>query len=274
VDWFTQLNPVWQALLAGVFTWGMTALGAALVVFTKKVNRKALEAALGMAAGVMMAGSFWSLLAPAVDMCRHMGAWKFLPPVVGFLLGAGFFRLVDRLLPHLHPGLADPPGRPEGPATNWRRSVLLVLAMTIHNFPEGLALGVAFGGAAAMQGAARIAQIGSAVALTIGIGIQDFPEGAAVSLPLRREGLRRGKALWYGQLSGVVEPIAAVLGAALVLWVRWALPYTLGFAAGAMIFVVVEELIPESQQGGHVDLATLGLVLGFAIMMTLEVALS
>ena len=276
-EWFIGIHPVWQALIATVGTWLVTALGATLVLLTKSVNQKYLDASLGAAAGVMIAASFWSLLAPAIEMSEAAGYghWAFLPALIGFVLGAGFLRVVDRILPHLHPDLADVPDGAEGIKTSWRRSVLLVLAITIHNFPEGLAVGVAFGAAAkyAAGSSEHLGLMGSAVALAIGIGLQNFPEGSAVSLPLRREGMGRGKALWYGQLSAVVEPIAGVLGAGLVLWMEPILPYALAFAAGAMIFVVAEELIPESQRKGNVDIATLGVILGFAVMMTLDVAL-
>ena len=273
IDWFVELNPVVQALLATLFTWGVTALGAALVVFTRRISQKLLDGALGMAAGVMIAASFWSLLAPAIDMSAGYGALKFIPAVIGFILGAVFLRIIDALLPHLHPDLAADVTNAEGIPTRWRRSVLLVLAITIHNIPEGLAVGVAFGAAASLPAGEQMSQIGAAVALALGIGIQNFPEGTAVALPLRREGMSRAKCFWYGQLSGVVEPMAGVLGAALVLWMTPILPYALAFAAGAMIFVVAEELIPESQRAGNTDLATMGVILGFAIMMTLDVAL-
>jgi len=277
--WFCDLNPVLQALLATLFTWGVTAVGAAVVVFTKSISQRFLDASLGMAAGVMIAASFWSLLAPAIEMCSEEGTVyarygiPWVPALAGFLLGAIFLRVVDKILPHLHPDLADNIENAEGIPTSWRRSVLLVLAITIHNIPEGLAVGVAFGAAAAMTGDARTAQLGAAMALALGIGLQNFPEGAAVSLPLRREGMGRGKALWYGQLSGIVEPIAGVLGAGLVILMTPILPYALAFAAGAMIFVVAEELIPESHRHGNVDLATMGVIVGFAIMMSLDVAL-
>ena len=271
MNWFYELNPVWQALLATLGTWTVTALGAALVIFAKKISQKYLDASLGMAAGVMIAASFWSLLAPAIDMAEAQSgeALKWVAPLIGFLAGAVFLRIADKLLPHLHPGMAIA----EGPKTAWQRSTLLVLAITLHNIPEGLAVGVAFGAAANMTGQDHLAQIGAAIALAIGIGLQNFPEGTAVALPLRREGLSRLKSFWYGQLSAVVEPIGGVMGAALVLLVTPILPYALAFAAGAMIFVSVEELIPESQANGNVDLATGGAVLGFAIMMTLDVAL-
>ena len=266
---FHQLGPVRQAFLATLGTWFLTALGAGLVVFAKRVSQKFLDASLGMAAGVMIAASFWSLLAPAIEMSEPLGAWKFLPALVGFVLGAGALWGIDKILPHLHPDLTVA----EGPKTSWQRSTLLVLAITLHNIPEGLAVGVAFGAAAHLSGAEQTAQIGAAIALAIGIGLQNFPEGTAVALPLRREGMSRAKALWYGQLSGVVEPAAGVLGAWAVIAMATMLPYALAFAAGAMIFVVAEELIPESQRNGNVDLATLGCILGFAVMMSLDVAL-
>jgi len=271
MQWFYGLNPVIQALLATLGTWLVTALGAGLVLFTKRISRKVLDASLGVAAGVMIAASFWSLLAPAIDMAEasYGEALKWFPPLVGFLLGAIVLRGVDKVLPHLHPDLAVA----EGPKTSWQRSTLLVLAITIHNIPEGLAVGVAFGAAASLSGDARAAQIGAAIALAIGIGLQNFPEGTAVSLPLRREGMGRLKSFWYGQLSAIVEPIAGVLGALLVMSMTAVLPYALAFAAGAMIFVVAEELIPESQREGNVDLATMGVIVGFCIMMTLDVAL-
>ncbi len=273
MDWFYELNPIVQALVATLGTWFVTALGASLVVFTKTFSQKYLDASLGMAAGVMIAASFWSLLAPAIEMAAdspvYGEALKWIPPLVGFLLGAVVLRTADWLLPHLHPDLAEAEGLP----SSWRRSTLLVLAITLHNIPEGLAVGVAFGAAASLSGDAQAAQTGAAVALGIGIGLQNFPEGTAVALPLRREGMSRAKAFWYGQLSAVVEPIAGVAGAALVIAMAAILPYALAFAAGAMIFVVVEELIPEGQRHGNVDLATLGAIVGFAIMMTLDVAL-
>ena len=264
VEWFTDLSPVWQAFLATCFTWFLTALGAAVVFAFKGINRKVLDGMLGFAAGVMIAASFWSLLAPAIEMAE--GSW--VPAVIGFLLGGVFLWGVDRVLPHLHIGF--PMEEAEGVQTNWQRSVLLVLAITLHNIPEGLAVGVAFGALAADLPAASLA---GAVALALGIGIQNFPEGAAVSVPLRREGLSRLKSFWYGQLSGIVEPMAGVLGAALVIFMQPILPYALSFAAGAMIYVVVEELIPESQLEKNTHVATMGAMLGFAVMMTLDVAL-
>jgi ZIP family zinc transporter len=269
------LNPIVQALLATLFTWGMTALGAAAVFVTRSVNRRLLQGMLGFAAGVMIAASFWSLLAPAIEMAEESGLPPWLPAVIGFLAGGAFLYLVDRLLPHLHIGL--PMEESEGIRTSWQRSVLLVLAITLHNFPEGLAVGVAFGAVAAGFPAASFA---GALALAIGIGLQNFPEGVAVSMPLRGEGLSRRRSFMLGQASGIVEPIAGVLGAAAVLAMRPILPYALAFAAGAMIYVVVEELIPESQSGsddhptgGRTDIATLGAMGGFAVMMLLDVAL-
>ena len=265
---FATLNPILQALLATIFTWGMTAAGAATVFLAKNVSRSLLNAMLGFAAGVMIAASFWSLLAPAIAMSEGSGVPGWIPAVVGFLLGGAFLWVVDRILPHLHLGLEIE--QAEGIKTTWQRSVLLVTAITLHNFPEGLAVGVAFGAVAAGLPAATLA---GAIALTIGIGIQNFPEGLAVSMPLRREGFSRGKSFLYGQASGLVEPIAGVLGAAAVLLMQPILPYALSFAAGAMIYVVVEELIPESQQGQDTHMSTIGAMLGFAVMMILDVAL-
>jgi ZIP family zinc transporter len=267
-SWFITLSPVGQALVATLFTWGVTAMGAALVFFFKTINRKVLDTMLGFAAGIMMAASFWSLLAPAIEMAEKSGQPGWLPALIGFLAGGLFLKLVDSLLPHLHLGFKDE--QAEGIKTHWQRSILLVLAITLHNIPEGLAVGVAFGALAADLPSASLA---GAVALALGIGIQNFPEGAAVAVPLRREGFTRWKSFWYGQLSGVVEPIAGVLGALAVVWMQPILPYALAFAAGAMIYVVVEEVIPESQQGGNTDLATLGAMVGFALMMALDVGL-
>lgn len=268
MDWFIGLNPVVQALLATIFTWGLTAAGAALVFFFKTVDQRVLDSMMGFAAGVMIAASFWSLLAPAIDMVEQQGGVTWFPPVVGFLLGGAFLLGIDKILPHLH--FDQPREAAEGISTSWRRSVLLVLAITLHNIPEGLAVGVAFG---AVAGGIPSATLGGAIALALGIGIQNFPEGTSVSVPLRREQMSAGKAFWYGQLSGVVEPVSGVLGAVAVLVVRPILPYALAFAAGAMIFVVIEELIPASQQAKNTDLATIFTLLGFAVMMTLDVAL-
>jgi zinc transporter, ZIP family len=267
-EWFKDLHPVVQALLGTCFTWFLTALGASAVFFFKSVNRKLLDGMLGFAAGVMIAASFWSLLAPAIEMAEGSSLPAWIPAVTGFLLGGAFLWGVDHLLPHLHLGF--PTAAAEGIPTHWQRSVLLVLAITLHNVPEGMAVGVAFGALGADLPSASLA---SSLALALGIGLQNFPEGTAVSVPLRREGMSRLKSFWYGQLSGVVEPIAGVLGAAAVLLIRPLLPYALAFAAGAMIYVVVEELIPESQLERNTHVATLGAMLGFATMMTLDVAL-
>lgn len=268
IEYLATLHPVVQALFGTLFTWFLTALGAACVFVTKRVNRKLLDGMLGFAAGVMIAASFWSLLAPAIEMAEGKNIPAFIPAVIGFLLGGVFLRGIDKILPHLHLGL--PVEDAEGVKTSLHRSILLVLAITLHNIPEGLAVGVAFGAVAYGLPSATLA---GALALALGIGIQNFPEGLAVSMPLRREGLSRGKSFWYGQLSGFVEPVAGVLGAAAVLIAQPVLPYALAFAAGAMIFVVVEELIPESQREGNTDLATMGAMLGFAVMMSLDVGL-
>ncbi len=269
---FAGLSPVLQALFATMFTWGMTAAGAALVFGTKNVPRKLLDSMLGFAAGVMIAASFWSLLAPAIELSEAGSLPVWVPPVIGFLAGGLFLRGLDGVLPHLHPGMKV--SEAEGLHTTWRRSVLLVSAITLHNIPEGLAIGVAFGavGLGITEGVPE-ASLGAAVALAIGIGLQNFPEGTAVSMPLRREGISRGKSFFYGQLSATVEPVAAVAGAAAVLFARPILPYALAFAAGAMIFVVAEELIPEAKRGSP-DIAALSLMVGFSVMMSLDVALS
>lgn len=266
--WFLELNPVMQAFLATCFTWLVTALGAAMVFFFKDINRKMLDGMLGFAAGVMIAASFWSLLAPAIEMAENMGHRAWLTAAIGFLCGGAFLWLVDEFLPHLHLGF--PQSEAEGLKTSWHRSILLVLAITLHNIPEGLAVGVAFGALAADLPSANMA---GAVALAVGIGLQNFPEGAAVSVPLRREGFSRLKSFWYGQLSGIVEPIAGVIGAVAVVTMQPLLPYALAFAAGAMIFVVVEELIPESQLEKNTDIATIGTMCGFTLMMVLDVGL-
>ena len=268
LDWLLEYNPILLALGATLFTWGLTALGASMVFFFKSIDKRLLNSMLGFAAGVMIAASFWSLLKPAIEMSEESGTPGWIPAVVGFLSGGAFLLIIDKILPHLHLGLSI--DKAEGIKTSWQRSVLLVLAITLHNIPEGLAVGVAFGALAHNPDTGMLA---GAVVLAIGIGLQNFPEGAAVSIPLRREGFSRLKAFNYGQLSGIVEPIAGVLGAYLVLVMTPLLPYALSFAAGAMIFVVVEELIPESQTGNETDLSTIGAMLGFATMMVLDVAL-
>lgn len=272
IRFIEQFTPVQQALMGTLFTYGVTALGASLVFFFKNINKNVLNGMLGFAAGVMIAASFWSLLAPSIAMAEEMGQVAWLTAAAGFLLGGGFLYAVDKLMPHLHLGLDSE--KSEGPKTTWHRSILLVLAITLHNIPEGLAVGVAFGAAA--SGSISGASVAGAIALAIGIGLQNFPEGAAVSIPLRREGFSRTKAFLYGQASGIVEPIAGVLGAIAVMSMRPILPYALSFAAGAMIYVVVEELIPEAQceiGGSRTDIATIGALVGFCVMMVLDVAL-
>ena len=271
MEWLNNQNPVLLALFATLATWALTAMGAAMVFFFKEINQRLLNTMLGFAAGVMIAASFWSLLAPAIEMAENSSkipAW--LVAAVGFVGGAAFLYLADKLIPHMHLNAKD--GESEGISTKLKRSILLVFSITLHNIPEGLAVGVAFGAAA--NGLNNITLL-SAIAVAMGIGIQNFPEGAAVSIPLRREGLSRTKSFFYGQASGLVEPIAGVLGAALVMYVQPILPYALAFAAGAMIFVVVEELIPEAQSGNHksTHMATAGCIIGFTVMMILDVAL-
>ena len=271
-DSFLALNPIIQALLATTFTWLLTAAGASLVFFFKELHRKWLDTMLGFTGGVMVAASYWSLLAPAIEMAENSGIygkkWAFVPAAVGFGLGAIFLFVLDKILPHQHINAKF--NDKEGVETNWSRTVLLVLAITLHNIPEGLAVGVAFGAVAAdLPGA----EIGAAIALAIGIGIQNFPEGIAVAFPLRRQGVSRRKSFYWGQLSAIVEPVAGVIGAAAVLVATPILPYALAFAAGAMIYVVIEEVVPETQQDKYTDMATLGFIGGFIVMMSLDVAL-
>jgi ZIP family zinc transporter len=266
MDNFLSLSPVYQALIATLFTWAITALGAGTVFITRNVSNRFLNAMLGFAAGVMIAASYWSLLAPSVELSQAGPLPVWLPPVAGFLLGGGVLWGIDRLLPHLHLGF--PEADIEGLPTSWKRSTLLMLAVTLHNIPEGLAVGVAFGAAASLS---HIVNTASAIALAVGIGIQNFPEGIAIALPLRREGMSMGRSFWYGQLSGMVEPVAGVIGAAAVIIISPILPYAMSFAAGAMFYVVVEELIPECQREGNTNLPTVAAMLGFAVMMVLEV---
>ena len=269
IDYMSSIDPVLAALYATLFTWGLTALGAALVFFFKKMNRAIFDGMLGFTGGVMVAASFWSLLAPGIEMSPGNGFQKVVPAVVGFSFGALFIFALDKVLPHLHVNFKM--SEKEGVKTPWHRSVLLTLAITLHNIPEGLAIGVLFGGAAmGLEGAST----GGAVALAMGIGLQNFPEGFAVAMPLRGQGLSRWRSFNFGQLSAIVEPIAAVLGAWAVMTFKPVLPYALCFAAGAMIFVVIEEVIPESQQDKYTDIATLGFIGGFIIMMSLDVGLS
>lgn len=266
IEYFESIDPILAALYATMFTWFLTALGASFVFFFKNMNRVVLDGMLGFTGGVMVAASFWSLLAPAIEMSEGEGFVKVIPASVGFLLGALFIFGLDKVLPHLHINFKET----EGIKSPWQRTTLLVLAITLHNIPEGLAVGVLFGGVAAGIPEASIA---GAVTLAIGIGIQNFPEGIAVSMPLRRMGMSRWKSFMYGQSSAIVEPIAGVLGAVAVIFFIPILPYALAFAAGAMIFVVVEEVIPETQQDKNTDIATLGFIGGFIVMMTLDVAL-
>lgn len=266
IDFFSNISPVKGAFIATIFTWLLTAFGASFVFFFKTMHRGFLDAMLGFTGGVMVAASFWSLLAPGIEMSPGEGFVKVIPAAVGFGLGALFIFSLDKVLPHVHINFKDS----EGIKTPWHKTTLLVLAITLHNIPEGLAVGVLFGGVAA---GIPEASIGGAVALAIGIGIQNFPEGIAVSMPLRRQGVSKFKSFWYGQLSAIVEPVAAVLGAVAVTFFTPILPYALAFAAGAMIFVVVEEVIPETQLDKYTDQATLGFIGGFIVMMTLDVAL-
>lgn len=266
IEFFESIDPILAALYATLFTWFLTAFGASFVFFFKNMNRVVLDGMLGFTGGVMIAASFWSLLAPAIEMSKGEGFVKVIPAAVGFGLGALFIFGLDKILPHLHINFQET----EGVKSPWQRTTLLVLAITLHNIPEGLAVGVLFGGVAAGIPEASIA---GAVTLAIGIGIQNFPEGIAVSMPLRRMGMSRWKSFMYGQSSALVEPVAGVLGAVAVTFFTPLLPYALAFAAGAMIFVVVEEVIPETQQDKNTDIATLGLIGGFIVMMTLDVAL-
>ena len=266
IDYFSNIPPVLAALYATLITWLVTAAGASLVFFFKSMNRGLLDGMLGFTGGVMVAASFWSLLAPAIEMSGGDGFQKVIPSMLGFMGGALFVYMLDKTLPHLHIDFKES----EGPKSQWQRTTLLVLAITLHNIPEGLAVGVLFGGVAAGVPEATIA---GAVTLAIGIGLQNFPEGIAVSMPLRRMGMSRKKSFIYGQASAIVEPIAGVLGATAVTFFTPILPYALAFAAGAMIFVVVEEVIPETQLDKYTDIATLGFIIGFTVMMALDVGL-
>ena len=266
IEYFSQLDPIQGALYATLFTWGITALGASTVFLFKSMSRVALDGMLGFTGGVMVAASFWSLLSPSIEMSAGEGFVKVMPAAIGFGLGALFIFGLDKILPHIHINFK----KSEGIKTPWRRTTLLVLAITLHNIPEGLAIGVLFGGVASGIPEASIA---GAVVLAFGIGLQNFPEGIAVAMPLRRSGVSRLKSFWYGQLSAIVEPIAGVIGAVAVTFFTPLLPYALAFAAGAMIFVVVEEVIPETQLDNNTDIATLGFIGGFIIMMSLDVSL-
>ena len=259
-----------QAFLATSFTWFLTAMGASLVLVFKNMGRRWLDFLLGFTGGVMVAASFWSLLTPAIEMSEdtYSKAWAWIPAAVGFIIGAGFIYLIDKIIPHLHLNAGD--NEKEGLSTTWNRTILLVLAITLHNIPEGLAIGVSFGAVAMGDPHFSMA---AAVALTIGIGIQNFPEGIAVAMPLRRQGVSPLKSFWWGQLSAIVEPVAGVIGAVAVMYAQPILPYALSFAAGAMLYVVVEEVIPETQRDKYADFATMGFVVGFVTMMALDVGL-
>lgn len=269
IDFFSAIGPVYAALIATIFTWFLTASGASFVFFFKSMNRKLLDIMLGFTGGVMIAASFWSLLNPAIEMSESLyPSMKWMPAAVGFFFGAIFIYALDKYMPHLHINFGE--DEKEGVKTEWHRSTLLILAITLHNIPEGLAVGVLFGAAAlGLEGAS----IEGAVALAIGIGIQNFPEGIAVAMPLRRHGVSRFKSFWFGQLSAVVEPVAGVVGALAVIYMQAVLPFALAFAAGAMIYVVVEEVIPETQRDKYTDVSVLGFIGGFLVMMILDVAL-
>ena len=273
--WFIKQSPILQALIGGLFTWILTAIGASLVFLFKSSNRKVLDMCLGFTGGVMIAASFWSLLSPAiatVEQQQELGITSlpiWFATAIGFLLGALFLYYLDKKIPHLH--LFEKIENAEGPKSNLKKTELLVFAIALHNIPEGLAVGVAFGALA--SGLDIGMEIGGAIALAIGMGMQNAPEGFAVSMPLRREGFSKFKSWWWGQLSAIVEPIFAVIGAAIVISVYPILPYALAFAAGAMIFIVVENVVPESHRGGNIDIASIGLIIGFIVMMILDVSL-
>lgn len=271
-EYISSIDPIVAALMATTFTWLLTAAGAGLVFFFKTLHRGVLDAMLGFTGGVMIAASFWSLLGPSIDMSEEMyPTMKWMPAAVGFALGALFLFGLDKVLPHMHINFKE--SESEGVKTEWHKTTLLVLAITLHNIPEGLAVGVLFGASASLTGPEHIEMIIAATTLAIGIGIQNFPEGFAVAMPLRRQGVSRFKSFWYGQLSAIVEPIFGVLGAIAVIYMEPILPFALAFAAGAMIYVVVEEVIPETQRDKYTDVAVLGFMGGFLVMMILDVAL-
>lgn len=266
---FKNLSPIIQALIGGLFTWFITLIGSAFVFLPFEPSQKLKDGMLGFAAGVMMAASYWSLIEPSIKLSEELGLIKWLPPVAGFLLGASFIWLLDKIIPHLHIGLEI--NKAEGFKTDLQKTFLLVLAITLHNIPEGLAVGVAFGSLANVK--MESLKFLGAVSLALGIGIQNFPEGIAVAMPLRSSGFKKFKSFFYGQLSAFVEPIFSLIGATFVIIFKPLLPYALSFAAGAMIYVVVEEVIPESQNYGNTDTATITTIIGFVIMMLLDVAL-
>ncbi len=253
MDWFVGLGPIGQAFIATLGTYLLTVVGTLPVLFFRTAPRRLMDGLMGAAGGIMVAACSWSLLEPAIEI------GGVAPAVIGLLLGAAVLYGIDQALPHLHPEFPDEAAR-EGPKVPWRRSALLMLAITIHNFPEGMAVGVGYAGA----------DIGAATALAVGIGLQNILEGLAIALPLRRDGMNRWKAFFFGQLSAVVEPVAGVLGAALALLSIAFLPYAMSAAAGAMLYVVVEELIPETVRSGNIDVATLGFIAGFTVMMAMD----
>ena len=260
MDKLNNMSPILLAFLATLFTWFVTALGSAIVFFFKKINKTILDCMLSISAGVMIAASFWSLLAPSIEMAENLGLNNIIMPTLGFISGGLLLLITDKIFQKKNKNISN----------QKKRSLMLISSITLHNIPEGLAVGVAFGSVMYnLEGATIL----SAIGLALGIGIQNFPEGTAVSVPLRREGLSRTKAFLLGQLSGVVEPISGVIGALLVLKVRLVLPFLLAFAAGAMIYVVAEELIPESQTNRHKSLISICTLIGFAIMMVLDVSL-
>lgn len=271
MEWFISLSPILQGLIATIFTWAVTALGSGLVFFFRSVDRRILNAMLGFGAGVMVAASFWSLLNPAIELCSELGYSEFALPAIGFFTGGIFIILADKMMDKYSYGVITKRDETsvDSIAKRYKKSILLVTAVTLHNIPEGLAVGVAFGGVAA---GIPSASMGAAITLALGIGLQNFPEGAAVSLPLRRDGLTVGKSFFYGQLSGIVEPIAGVLGVIAAITVRSMLPFFLAFSAGAMVAVVGSELLPEASIENK-SLTTIGLILGFITMMVLDVAL-
>ena len=261
------MNAIAYAALGTGFTFLLTSAGAAVVFFFKnQVGGNIQKGFLGFAAGVMVAASVWSLLIPAISEAEAMGLIGWVPAAIGFVAGGVFLYALDHLLPHLH--LEEK--QPEGLSSSWKKTTLLVSAVTLHNIPEGMAVGLAFAMAAQHQDPAMMS---AAMALAIGIGIQNFPEGAAISLPLRREGMSRGKAFVMGSLSGIVEPIFGILVVLVSTQIAPFMPWMLAFAAGAMIYVVVEELIPEAHLGEHSNIGTLGVIAGFVVMMVLDVAL-
>ncbi len=273
MDYLLSLNPVILALMGTLFTYTLTAMGAGMVFFFKTIDKRILNAMLGFAAGIMIAASFFSLIAPGLDLAETIGQLPWLVIAAGFVSGGIFLLFIDNIIPHLHLGLEVELA--EGIKTDLKRPILLILAITLHNIPEGFAVGVAFG---AISNNPTATTLLAAVALAVGIGLQNFPEGAAVSIPLRKEGFSRLKSFGYGQASGIVEPLAGVVGAILVSQITFILPFSLAFAAGAMIYVVVEELIPEAQRPGEngtadTDITTIGAMIGFTIMMILDVAL-